>query len=139
MSATCSIQIDLAAPELPRLAAAVEEMAETEGWMPDLAFQIHLVLDEIGDNLVEHSAQAQSTYMMVTLDSQDQAVTIKVVDDGIAFDPTADAPAADVTSALEDRPVGGLGLHLIRTLMDKVDYRREDGRNILTLVKHRTP
>ena len=76
MSTTRSIQIDLGAPELPRLAAAVEEMAEAEGWTPDLAFQIHLALDEIGDNLVEHRAQAQSTYMMVTLDSQDQAVTI---------------------------------------------------------------
>ena len=139
MSATCSIQIDLGTPEMPRLVAVVEEMAKTEGWMPDLTFQIQLALDEIGDNLVEHWVQSQSTYMMVTLDSQDQAVTVEVVDDGIAFDPTADAPAADVISALEDRPIGGLGLHLIRTLMDKVDYRREDGRNILTLVKHRTP
>lgn len=138
MSATRSIRIDLHAPELPRLAAAVEEMAAAEGWQPDLAFHIQLALDEIGDNLVEHRAQAQSTYMTVTLDSQDRAVTVEVIDDGIAFDPTADAPAADVSSSLEDRPIGGLGLYLIRTLMDKVDYRREDGKNILILVKHRT-
>lgn len=139
MSATRFIHIDLGTPELPRLAAAVEEMAEIQGWVPDLAFQIQLTLDEIGDNLVEHRAQAQSTYMKVTLASQERAVTIQVIDDGIAFDPTADAPAADITSPLEDRPIGGLGLHLIRTLMDKIDYRREDGRNILTLVKHRMP
>lgn len=138
MSATRSIRIDLHAPELPRLAAAVEEMAETEAWAPDVAFQIQLALDEIGDNLVEHRTEAQSTYMEITLNSDERTATVEVVDDGVAFDPTADAPAADVSSALEDRPIGGLGLHLIRNMMDEVDYRREDGRNILTLVKHRT-
>ena len=138
MSATRSIRIDLHADELPRLAATVEEMAETEGWAPNVAFQIQLALDEIGDNLVEHRDEARSTYMTVTLSSDAQTVTVEVVDDGIAFDPIADAPAADVSSALEDRPIGGLGLYLIRNLMDEVDYRREDGKNILMLLKHRT-
>ena len=139
MSTTRSLRLDLHAAELPRLAATVEEMAATEGWAPDVAFQIQLALDEIGDNLVEHRDEAQSTYMTVTLASDEQTVTVKVVDDGIAFDPTADAPAADVSSALEDRPIGGLGLHLIRNLMDEVNYRREDGKNVLTLVKRRAP
>ena len=139
MSTTRSLSIDLHADELPSLAAAVEEMAEIEAWPPDLAFQIQLVLDEIGDNLVEHRTASQGTHMAVTLVSDDQAVTVEVVDDGIAFDPIEDAPEADITSTLEDRPIGGLGLHLIRNLMDEINYRREDGKNILTLVKHRTP
>ena len=139
MSTARTLRIDLRADELPRLAVAVEEMAASEAWSPDLAFQVQLALDEISDNLVQHRTEAQSTYMEVALVSDEQTVTVTVVDDGIAFDPIVDAPAADVTSELKDRPVGGLGLHLIRTLLDEVNYRREDGKNVLTLVKRRTP
>ena len=138
MTASTSLRIDLNTDVMPRLAEAVEQMAAKEQWPPDLSFQIQLALDEIGDNLVEHRDEAQSSHMVVTLVSDAETVTLEIEDDGIEFNPVHDSPPADVTSALEDRPIGGLGLHLIRSLMDKVDYRREDGKNILTLTKFRT-
>jgi len=57
-----------------------------------------------------------------------------VTDSGMPFDPTR-KPEVDINASLEDRPVGGLGIHLVRQLMDSVSYRREDGKNILTLIK----
>ncbi len=59
---------------------------------------------------------------------------MNVIDSGKEFDPTLQ-PDADVTLPLEERPVGGLGIFLIRRLMQKVEYRRIDGKNILTMVK----
>jgi anti-sigma regulatory factor (Ser/Thr protein kinase) len=58
----------------------------------------------------------------------------KIIDSGKEFDPTLQ-PDADVTLSLEERPIGGLGIFLIRQIMQTVDYRRVDGKNILTMVK----
>ena len=63
------------------------------------------------------------------------SIEFTVTDAGKPFDPTA-APRADISLGLEDRPVGGLGIHLVRTIMDSVRYSREGGRNILKLTKN---
>ena len=57
-----------------------------------------------------------------------------ISDTGIPFDPTA-APEADTSLGVEDRPIGGLGIFLVRKIMDKVSYRRENGKNILSMTK----
>jgi len=57
-----------------------------------------------------------------------------VSDGGIPFDPTQ-RPEADITLSAEERQIGGLGIHLVRQLMDEIHYERKDGKNILTLVK----
>jgi len=62
---------------------------------------------------------------------------VEVEDDGREFNPLA-FPPVDVSVPLERRPIGGLGIHMIRQLMDSVTYRRENGRNILKLVKRIT-
>ena len=58
-----------------------------------------------------------------------------VTDSGRPFDPTA-APEADITLAAEDRPIGGLGILLVRNIMDSVRYDRIDGKNVLTMSKN---
>ncbi len=69
----------------------------------------------------------------VTLD--DDSLVAEILDAGIAFNPLErDTP--DITLSVEDRPIGGLGIHFVRTFMDKVEYRREDGRNRLTMAKY---
>ena len=73
----------------------------------------------------------------VQLISEPDALTIKIADDGRAFDPLSQAPTPDVDANLEDRPIGGLGVYLVQTLMDEAHYRREQDRNHLTLVKRR--
>jgi anti-sigma regulatory factor (Ser/Thr protein kinase) len=57
-----------------------------------------------------------------------------ISDSGKPFDPTA-APQADVTLGVEDRKIGGLGIYLVRNIMDTVSYRYENGKNILTMIK----
>ena len=65
---------------------------------------------------------------------KDNELIFKIIDSGKEFDPTQQ-PDADVTLPLEERQIGGLGIFLIRRVMEKVEYSREDGKNILTLVK----
>ena len=58
-----------------------------------------------------------------------------ISDSGAAFDPTA-RNNVDITAGVDERPIGGLGIHLIREIMDKVSYERRDGKNILTITKN---
>ena len=61
-------------------------------------------------------------------------LAIEIADDGRAFDPLQ-APAPDIGASLQDRAMGGLGIYLVRKTMDTVAYRRQDGRNVVTLTK----
>ncbi len=137
MSTTVSVQITPGPEELQRVAGMIEDLGQREQWSAQLVFQVQLVLDEIGDNIMEHGHISDVHTMDITLISAQDAVTIEIADDGSPFDPLTEAPPPDLTSDLADRPVGGLGLHFVRTIMDDIHYRWDQGRNHLTMTKRR--
>jgi anti-sigma regulatory factor (Ser/Thr protein kinase) len=139
LSAKLCLKIETRADQLERLSSAIEALGEEDEWPPDLIFRVNLALEELGLNIINHGYADGCHEIEFKLTSEAESVTIEVTDDGKPFDPLQDAPTPDVTAPLEDRPVGGLGLHLVRTLMDEMRYRREGGRNHLTLVKLRAP
>ena len=96
---------------------------------------IRLALEEVIVNVIDYAypGQAEGT-VSVRAWSDGTVLRFTVTDSGIPFDPTG-VPPADTTLPAEDRPVGGLGIHLVRSLMDAVRYERTDGKNILTLEK----
>ena len=124
--------------ELQRLEAAVEDLGEREQWPPTLLYQVKLVLEEVIVNIVNYAYEERAGHKIdVQLISEPDTLTIKIADDGRAFDPLHQAPRPDVAAPLEDRPIGGLGVYLVQTLMDEAHYRREQDRNHLTLIKRR--
>ena len=138
MSREVTLQIGGSPAELARITAAVEDLAETEGWPVALTFQTTLVLEELEVNIMNYAyGDAESVQSQITLRSDPDRLTIEISDSGKAFNPLEDARKPDLDAALEDRRIGGLGIHFVRTLMDDVSYRRENGRNHLTLVKRR--
>ncbi len=108
-----------------------------EGWPPDLVFRVKLVIEELGLNVANHGRDDKLPELEVTVTSEPDVLTIHISDDGTPFDPLNDAPPPDLTSSIEDRPIGGLGVHLVRTMMDEISYRRAQGRNHLALTKRR--
>ena len=137
MSARLCLKIETRLEELERLSAAVEALGRQDNWSSRLIFQVNLVLEELGLNIINHGHDDRFHEIDIVLTSEAQVLTIEVTDDGEPFDPLKDAPAPDLATTLENRPVGGLGIHLVRTVMDEMLYRREGDRNHLTLVKHR--
>lgn len=115
------------------MAAAVEEFAQQQGWPDGVVFKVNLVLEELVVNAMTHGGQADRAEIEVTVTSGDDLISISISDNGVAFDPLNDAPEPETTGSIEDRGVGGLGVHLVRTMMDDVAYRREPGRNLLTM------
>ena len=95
-----------------------------------------LVLDEIITNIFSYGFQDSKKHHSIYVKTNilSDIVQTTIIDDGIPFDPTKQPPP-DITSSLEDRPIGGLGLHLVKSFMDNVHYQHENGHNILKLVK----
>ena len=123
-----------AAEALPRIVAFVEEMAELDDWAPDLVLRSNLILEELILNTLTHGRTSGLSDIEITLESGVNSVTITIVDDGAAFDPLTDEPSHDTELPLQERSIGGLGLHLVRTMAEGLAYKHADGKNRLTLV-----
>lgn len=100
------------------------------------AFAVMVCLDEVLSNFVRHNGPSCHARVLVTCD--ERLVRVRVTDDGHPFNPLAEATRPDLSSLLASRPIGGLGLHIVRTLMDDVSYRHDGKNNILTMSKRRT-
>ena len=124
--------------ELARLHDAVAELGEAGDWPSDLVYQVDLVLEELIVNTVNYGYDDDARHEIeVTLTSDEDVFTVEIIDDGHVFNPLSDAPEPDLDAGIEDRPIGGLGIHLMRVMMDDVHYRREENKNHLTLIKRR--
>ncbi len=134
MGATLSLTVRTARDELDRINAAVDSLAEQDDWPADLVFRVRLVLEEWNLNVMDHGHDDDTHEIDIELSSDADEVTIEIIDGGKPFDPLHDAPPPDLTSAVGERRVGGLGVHFMRELMDEVLYKRESGKNHLKLV-----
>ena len=115
---------------------SVEELGEREAWPESLVSKVNLVLEELGLNILSHGGEDREVppEIEIVLTSEDDTLTINISDNGHPFNPLQDAAAPDLNAILEDRPIGGLGVHLVRTLMDDLSYQRTAGKNCLTMV-----
>ncbi len=130
------IESDLS--ELERLHDAVAELGEVGNWPPDLVYQVDLVLEELIVNTVNYGYDDDERHEIeIALTSDADVFTVEIIDDGHAFNPLSDAPEPDLDAEIADRPIGGLGIHLVRVMMDEVHYQREQDKNYLTLIKRR--
>lgn len=115
--------------------AITGELATRLGLDQEICGRINLILEEALVNVVNYAypaGVAGEITLSTRYDENSGKLTFEISDGGVAFDPTA-APEPDLDAPAEDRPIGGLGIHLVRTLADGVEYHRRDGRNILTI------
>ncbi len=137
MSNRLQLRLDADLASLPLLDEAVEEFGEAQDWAMDMLFQVKLALEEIAVNVINHGYGQGGSAFEVDITSEPAALTIRITDEAKEFNPLTSSPAADVDASVDDRRVGGLGVHLVRTMMDEMHYERADGQNRLTLVKKR--
>ena len=121
------------ASSLAEMADAVEGYAVSAGVPPERAMRLVLVLDEILTNVISYGALSADDRILVTVDCRGDALVATVEDPGPAFDPHGEAPSPVLTGSVDERPVGGLGLHIVRGMTRQLAYERRDGRNRLTM------
>ena len=145
MSETVSLKFEPASSPgqdgvLQLIASAVEELGQREAWPDSLVFKVNLVLEEVCINVLSYGEQGdgrQHPEMEVLITSEDDSLTIEVSDDGRPFDPLHEAPEPSLGAGIEDRPIGGLGVYLVQTMMDDLSYEHSGGKNRLTMVTKR--
>lgn len=122
------------APTMEDLARATADLeAALEGVPPKVGMQLMVAADEILANIVRYSHATQWS-LGVEFVEQPKSVRLTFVDDGTAFDPL-EVRDPDTTLSAEDRPVGGLGILIVKRTMSPVTYERKDGRNVLKMGK----
>ena len=115
---------------------AFSGFAETHALPDDVRRDLNIALDELLANELSHAMAGRDAWLLtVEVELDQERLTVTLTDDGPAFDPFRQA-APDTTLSVDDRPIGGLGIHLVRELMDEVSYERRDRHNVVVLVKH---
>ena len=113
----------------------IEEFCAARDLAPSVAFALNLSLDELLTNTISYGYDDGDSHRIdVAVRMEGSAIVVEISDDAKPFDP-ADAPRPDTGAAIEDRPIGGLGVHFVREMMDGFRYSRSGGRNIVTLTK----
>ena len=137
MAGRLHLELESKLEALGQISAALESFGEEQEWGAELQFHVQLVLDELASNVIEHGYGAGGGRFWITIESRAEELRIEVVDEARAYDPLSEAPEAMLEAGVAEREVGGLGVHIVKQLMDELEYRREDGKNRLTLLKKR--
>jgi anti-sigma regulatory factor (Ser/Thr protein kinase) len=123
--------------ELPRIGRFVEEACAGANVAPAACFDLQLAVDEACCNVFEHAYSGSAGEIDLRFETRGRDVVITIHDHGRIFNPEG-IPPPDTSRPLEERPVGGLGLHLMRKLMDKVFFAFSPERGTtLVMEKHK--
>ena len=130
-----SIRIEADVREIERLNRLVRQFGELHDVPSRTLYAVNLALDELVTNAMLYGFDdASGKNVLVKIETAGNELVASVHDGGKPFNPL-DVKPPDLNATLEDRELGGLGIHLVRSLMDQVTYRRDSDQNVLTVRK----
>jgi anti-sigma regulatory factor (Ser/Thr protein kinase) len=125
--------------ELARLGDRVDAFGRACGLSADDTACACLTLDELVSNVIKYAYEdTQEHQIHVTVQVDGNLMTISIEDDGKPFNPL-EAPVPNLEVSIEEWPTGGLGVHIVKSIADKLEYRREHGHNIVMMEKRIRP
>lgn len=117
----------------------VDELLSSRSISGTVLFTVRLTLEEILTNIIKYGYDDEVDHeISVSLAEQDQVLCVTCVDDGHEFNPL-EAEAPDLNAPASDRKVGGLGLHLVKNMVDSIEYSRKNNQNVLLFRISLTP
>ncbi len=133
LAETLTIKNDI--HEVKRLSNFLKSVIEKLDIETSLARKLRLGVEEAVVNVINYAYPSDNEgNITINMMSDGHSLRFQIIDEGVAFDPTA-KQKTDTTLSVEDRQIGGLGILLVRELMDSINYERVEGKNILTLIK----
>lgn len=134
------LRVEPQVSEIARLIDWVEACCGEHGVNAAIRLKMTLAIEEAVTNVITHglgsTPRSPAHPITICLEVTASMLAAEVIDEGDAFDPTT-APVPDLSLTLEQRRPGGLGIHLMRAVLDRLEYHRRNGRNILRLEKSR--
>ena len=121
--------------DVEKLIPFIREIIEALSLPSNIAFCINLAVEEAVSNVMMYAYDSPGNILTLSADSDGRNVTFTIKDTGKAFDPTSEIAEVDTTLPIEERPIGGLGMFLIKNVMDEIRYSRKGDTNILTIIK----
>jgi sigma-B regulation protein RsbU (phosphoserine phosphatase) len=119
--------------DMQTVTALLKQLGEQWSIPQKALMQLQLAVEEAVVNIISYAYPEKETGLIdISFERNDNRITVEIADGGKPFDPTA-TPPPDITLSAEERPVGGLGIFLVKNIMDEVAYRREEKKNILTM------
>lgn len=137
MDVSLGVDVELDHREPRRVVEVFERFAAANGVGDVVVQRFCLALDEILTNIVSYGYEEGSKDPRIRVDFGlgDGCLEVRVEDNGLSFNPLVDAEAPDLALPVEERPIGGLGIHLAKNLIHDISYRRVRNRNCLTLTQ----
>jgi serine/threonine-protein kinase RsbW len=129
-----TMRIGSESSEIPAVSAWLERILQEYGFSDEAILDTQLATEEAIANVITHGYGKPGEEIIISCTVSRDRVEVQIADSAPRFDPLA-VPEPDLDGTLEDRSVGGLGVFLIRQVMDEISYRYENGKNILVLVK----
>ncbi len=136
MAADLSLTIPADIRKLPTLLEGISSLMERHGFSDEEILDAELAVDEAVTNVIEHGYRGEGGSIDLIVSVSIDEVVIRLEDTAPPFDPTSTAPAI-IEGDLEERPTGGLGVHLIKEVMDVLSYERISGKNVLIMKRLR--
>lgn len=135
-SGHAALELDAQPDRLPEVMNFLAEFWADQALPPGGAFAFELSLEELYLNVGQHGVKdaARPPRVCIRLEREGQRVQATIEDDGRPFDPFSRS-TPDIAAGLDDRPVGGLGVHLVKEMMDEVEYRFDGQRNHVRMAK----
>ena len=131
----CSFELRRNMTELDRLCKNLKIYGQSLGLPPKCMFEISLSMEELFTNIISYGFKDDLEHLIkVTIGPKENRLVLCIEDEGIPFNPI-EKENPDLSSNVESRKIGGLGIHLVKKLMDEICYERCEGRNKLTLKK----
>ncbi len=137
MTKNIIIKNDIA--ELEKIVSGLEEIAGVWNLDSKLIFNLNLALEELISNTIFYGYSGQSVSdqeISVEVSKVGEIITIQIIDNANAFDPIQKETPESIDKPIEEREIGGLGIYLVKNIMDEIEYKRENEQNILTLKKN---
>lgn len=136
--ATLDLTIQNQISEINSVNLRFDTFAEEQHIPPSIVGRMHMVFEELLSNIIMHGYSGENDHdIVIKVQASPQRLKVTIVDDGVPFNPL-DSDTPDITLSLEEREIGGLGVHLVRTMMDNVSYERDGENNVVIVVKNIT-
>lgn len=124
--------------EIPAIVEQVADIVAAAGMPAERVLKVELAVEEATVNICKHGYGGEPGWLRVKVLRDNGQITVELSDRAAGFDPLSQAPP-DLTSGLSDRAIGGMGIHLIHSVCDRVTYARQNDQNLLNLVFEMTP
>ncbi len=121
--------------EIAKVDEKLDEFAEQFGVPPAIAATFHIIFDDLLNNVISYGFNDEQRHFIdISMELTANSLIVSITDDGVPFNPLAET-APDTTLSIEDRQIGGLGIHIVVNMVDDISYQRTADKNVLTLTK----